>query len=228
MKRKISFQGAEARVYETRILGKKCIAKERFNKQYRHVTLDTQLRKQRTVHEARILARCRANGILAPAVYFVDDMTQTIYMEFVEGKTVKDVWDELKMIESNSCNSTAVSNNDDVKKSNIAKKVGVALAKIHNHDMVHGDPTTSNLIVREKDNEIILIDFGLGSQNASIDDKAVDLYVLERAMLATHPNSEDLFAQILESYKSECKKGKMILGKFESVRARGRKRMAFG
>ena len=57
---------------------------------------------------------------------------------------------------------------------------------------------------------------------------AVDLYVLERAMLATHPNSEDLFAQILDSYKSECKMGKMILGKFESVRARGRKRMAFG
>ena len=78
------------------------------------------------------------------------------------------------------------------------------------------------------DNEIVLIDFGLGSQNASIDDKAVDLYVLERAMLATHPNTEDLFKQILKSYGEESKKAKMILGKFESVRARGRKRMAFG
>ena len=94
--------------------------------------------------------------------------------------------------------------------------------------MVHGDPTTSNLLLREKDGEIVMIDFGLGSQNASIDDKAVDLYVLERAMLATHPNSEELISQILSSYEKESKKAKTILSKFESVRARGRKRMAFG
>ena len=89
----------------TQILGKKCIAKERFSKQYRHAILDTQLRKQRTVHEARVLARCRASGILAPAVYYVDDLTQTIYMEFIEGKTVKDVWDEQNLKSSNSNSS---------------------------------------------------------------------------------------------------------------------------
>ena len=230
MKRKIAFQGAEARVYESKILGKKCIAKERFSKQYRHAILDTQLRKQRTVHEARVLARCRASGILAPAVYFVDDLTQTIYMEFIEGKTVKDVWDEQNLKSSNSNSSSDNNNNNNIMltKINIAEKIGIVLAKIHNHDMVHGDPTTSNIMLRNQDNEIVLIDFGLGSQNASIDDKAVDLYVLERAMLATHPNTEDLFKQILKSYGEESKKAKMILGKFESVRARGRKRMAFG
>ena len=220
MKRKIAFQGAEARVYESTMLGRKCIAKERFNKQYRHPNLDKQLRKQRTVHEARILARCRSHGVLAPAVYFVDDTTQTIYMEYVDGKTVKEVWDELDRGETSASKVE--------KKQNIAHKIGTILAKIHNHSMVHGDPTTSNLLVREKDGEIVMIDFGLGSQNASIDDKAVDLYVLERAMLATHPNSEELFSQILSSYEKESRKAKTILSKFESVRARGRKRMAFG
>jgi tRNA A-37 threonylcarbamoyl transferase component Bud32 len=63
---------------------------------------DCGLPKRGTVHEARVLARCRASGILAPAVYFVDDSTQTIYMEFIEGKTVKDVWDEQNLKSSNS------------------------------------------------------------------------------------------------------------------------------
>ena len=136
------------------------------------------------VHEARILARCRSHGVLAPAVYFVDDTTQTIYMEYVDGKTVKECGTSLTVEKQTSKVE---------KKQNIAHKIGTILAKIHNHSMVHGDPTTSNLLVREKDGEIVMIDFGLGSQNASIDDKAVDLYVLERAMLATHPNSEELF-----------------------------------
>ena len=133
---------------------------------------------------------------------------------------MKEVWDELDRGETDASKVE--------KKQNIAHKIGTILAKIHNHSMVHGDPTTSNLLVREKDGEIVMIDFGLGSQNASIDDKAVDLYVLERAMLATHPNSEELFSQILSSYEKESRKAKTILSKFESVRARGRKRMAFG
>ena len=36
----------------------------------------------------------------------------------------------------------------------------------------------------------VMIDFGLSFQSHSIEDKAVDLYVLERAFLSTHPNSE--------------------------------------
>ena len=36
----------------------------------------------------------------------------------------------------------------------------------------------------------ILIDFGLSSASNLAEDKAVDLYVLERAFVSTHPNSE--------------------------------------
>ena len=77
--------------------------------------LDKQLRKKRTVHEARILARC-PHGVLAPAVYFVDDITQTIYMEYVDGKTAKEVWDELDRGDIDVSKSE--------KKQNIAHKIG--------------------------------------------------------------------------------------------------------
>ena len=36
-----------------------------------------------------------------------------------------------------------------------------------------------------------MIDFGLSSNSSMVEDRAVDLYVLERAFLSTHPNSQD-------------------------------------
>ena len=49
----------------------------------------------------------------------------------------------------------------------------------------------------------VLIDFGLSFQSGLVEDKAVDLYVLERAFSSTHPQSEALYAAVLESYSKE-------------------------
>ena len=216
-------QGAEARVSLGKLLGKKCIIKERFQKKYRHKMLDDQLRKSRTIQEARCLARCRSLGISAPAVYYVHDRTKTIYMEYVEGVTVKDFF------KANTEESVLPLRNA------VAKLIGESLASIHNSNMVHGDPTTSNMVLTNvptleevNGGKLTMIDFGLGFQNANDDDKAVDLYVLERAMLSTHPNTEVVFQTVLEAYKALSVKAKSISRKFEAVRARGRKRMAFG
>ena len=46
----------------------------------------------------------------------------------------------------------------------------------------------------------MLIDFGLSYVSALVEDKAVDLYVLERAFASTHPDSEPFFASILAAY----------------------------
>lgn len=48
-----------------------------------------------------------------------------------------------------------------------------------------------------------MIDFGLSSTSAMAEDKAVDLYVLQRAFASTHPNSEHLFARILDVYQEQ-------------------------
>lgn len=46
--------------------------------------------------------------------------------------------------------------------------------------------------MRDIDSKAVIIDFGLAMISTQIDDKAVDLFVLERAFISTHPGSENL------------------------------------
>lgn len=73
-----------------------------------------------------------------------------------------------------------------------------------------------------------LIDFGLSFVSGKIEDKAVDIYVLKRAFISTHPGSEALFDRILDKYKEKCNKGPQVIGKYKDVEKRGRKRECFG
>jgi TP53 regulating kinase-like protein len=73
-----------------------------------------------------------------------------------------------------------------------------------------------------------MIDFGLSSVSSKLEDKAVDLYVLKRAFISTHPGSELLFDKIIESYKAKVQNGLKIVAKFREVELRGRKRECFG
>ena len=57
-----------------------------------------------------------------------------------------------------------------------------------NSDVIHGDLTTSNMLLRDSE-DIVLIDFGLSYISSLVEDKGVDLYVLERAFLSCHPNT---------------------------------------
>ncbi|KAJ1959047.1 serine/threonine-protein kinase bud32 [Dipsacomyces acuminosporus] len=201
-------QGAEARVYKTTVDGRAVIAKERFSKKYRHPDLDRKLTKGRINQEARSLKRCRENGIRVPDVIRVDKETSTLYIEFIDGKTLKE-W--------------IFDTEDSAKEKEIMEVVGRILLRMHLANIVHGDLTTSNMIVNEN-GEIVLIDFGLSHISPSVEDKAVDLYVLERAFISTHPNSEQLFASVLESYSDSDKAAQDVLRRLEDVRLRGRKR----
>jgi len=62
-----------------------------------------------------------------------------------------------------------------------------------------------------------------------VEDKAVDLYVLERAFASTHPDSQSLFAAVLESYaRGLGKTSTTVLRRLDEVRLRGRKRSMVG
>ena len=77
----------------------------------------------------------------------------------------------------------------------------------------------------------ILIDFGLSYQSTLIEDKAVDLYVLERAFNSTHPESEPMFAKVLEAYgeKLDAKeKGAWVAVKTRLDEGEGRSLSRFG
>ncbi|KAG0367886.1 TP53 regulating kinase [Gamsiella multidivaricata] len=221
-------QGAEAKVYLTPYLQRKAIIKERFPKTYRHPTLDKKLTSRRVIQlkktkltvktdlninntqEARCLNRCQKAQIDTPTVYLVDVDRSLIYMEHIEGCSVREflVTAEGQVPERQTA---------------LAGEIGRALGLMHNIDVVHGDLTTSNLLMREESGSVVLIDFGLSYVSQLIEDKAVDLYVLERAFISTHPNTEVMFAQIIEAYGKSCKASKQILKKLEDVRLRGRK-----
>ena len=75
---------------------------------------------------------------------------------------------------------------------------------------------------------VVLIDFGLAAQSSQEEDRAVDLYVLERAFGSTHPEAEEEFKEVLSAYAESYKGAKVVLKRLEDVRMRGRKRSMLG
>uniref|UniRef100_A0A1A8KGC1 non-specific serine/threonine protein kinase n=1 Tax=Nothobranchius kuhntae TaxID=321403 RepID=A0A1A8KGC1_NOTKU len=216
-------QGAEGRVYRAQFLGKPTIVKERFRKRYRHPVLDEKLTHRRTVQEVRSILRCRRAGISAPVVYFVDYTSHCIFMEEIAGSsTVRD--HIVSTQQANSCKELELQQ--------LAERIGRILAKMHDEDVIHGDLTTSNMLLRrssqDTESDLVLIDFGLSYISSLPEDKGVDLYVLEKAFLSTHPNTNVLFEKLLQSYTKSSKKSPAVIKKLDEVRLRGRKRSMVG
>jgi TP53 regulating kinase-like protein len=124
----------------------------------------------------------------------------------------------------------------------LADEIGRFIGMLHRNDIIHGDLTTSNIMIKkpvgienvlkiEKSQlNIIIIDFGLSFISHQLEDKAVDLYVLERALISTHSQySKDIFDRILQSYCKEYgRNNEKVVERFEQVRLRGRKRTMIG
>eukprot|EP00112_Aurelia_sp_Birch-Aquarium-sp1_P015128 Seg3325.3 transcript_id=Seg3325.3/GoldUCD/mRNA.D3Y31 product="EKC/KEOPS complex subunit TP53RK" protein_id=Seg3325.3/GoldUCD/D3Y31 len=221
---KLIKQGAEAKIFTTTYLGKPSIIKQRFKKTYRHPSLDEKLTHRRTLQEARSMLRCRKAGIRTPIVYFLDNESHSIYMEEItHAVTVRDYINGLLKSQSE---------NDVKSLERLAFEMGVIIAKMHVNDVIHGDLTTSNMLkfIDKQEKSLVLIDFGLSYISTLAEDKGVDLYVLERAFLSTHPNTEHLFKIFLESYKnsSSNKATAAVISKLDEVRSRGRKRVMIG
>uniref|UniRef100_A0A8C5MSP0 non-specific serine/threonine protein kinase n=1 Tax=Leptobrachium leishanense TaxID=445787 RepID=A0A8C5MSP0_9ANUR len=213
-------QGAEARVYRGQFLGKAAIVKERFPKTYRHPILDEKLTHRRTAQEVRSILRCRKAGISAPVVYFVDYVSNCIYLEDIEQSTT--VRDYIISIQQ--------AGKDVSQLYGLSSKMGQLLARMHDEDVIHGDLTTSNILLRSPFDELnlVMIDFGLSFISALPEDKGVDLYVLEKAFLSTHPNTEEIFKALLKSYTTASNKSGPVIKKLDEVRLRGRKRSMVG
>ncbi|XP_041357906.1 EKC/KEOPS complex subunit TP53RK-like [Gigantopelta aegis] len=216
-------QGAEARLYTSSFYGKPCIVKERFSKSYRHPKLDKSLTTQRIKAEVRAMLRCRTFGIPTPTVYFVNLENNSIYMEHMkDAVTLRQYIEDIQLQHPETFIEVLTP---------LAGVVGKLLAKMHSNNIVHGDLTTSNMLLQEaaENSVLVLIDFGLSYGATLAEDKGVDLYVLERALLSTHPNTECLFETILISYKAEYKNGAAdVISKLDEIRLRGRKRTMVG
>ena len=198
MKQKLIFQGAEARVY---LIDKK-VLKQRISKSYRHPNLDESLRKSRTKKEAKILEKAISLKINVPNIIKQDKFDLEI--EYISGEKLSD-------------NLNFYSKE---KQNNVIKEAGKQISLLHKNDIIHGDLTTSNMIL-SKENKVFIIDFGLGYISKKIEDKAVDLHLIKQALEAKHfENHEELFKNLIKNYKS--KDSKKVLERLKAVEKRGR------
>ena len=189
-------QGAEAVLYKDNNVVKKV----RVSKTYRHPTLDAKLRKFRAKREAKFLERLHEIEVRAPHLLSFDEKSCEIDMEFVKGKLLKEC------LESNY--------------PHYANELGKIIATLHKNNLIHGDLTTSNMVV---DGEIILIDFGLSFFSEKIEDKAVDLHLFKQALESKHYKIyEDCFRVFVESYKKNYSDADAVLLRLERVEQRGR------
>eukprot|EP01122_Echinamoeba_exundans_P003709 TRINITY_DN13785_c0_g1_i1.p1 TRINITY_DN13785_c0_g1~~TRINITY_DN13785_c0_g1_i1.p1 ORF type:complete len:239 (-),score=55.42 TRINITY_DN13785_c0_g1_i1:56-730(-) len=213
----LQHQGAEACVYFATFLDKPVVIKERFSKAYRHPQLDEKLNTHRLKEEARFLLKARQAGVDTPTLHFVDSKNKLLYMERIDGLTTKKVINSLTGVEEKAAELHST-----------LEKIGTVVAQLHDAGIIHGDLTTSNILIRSQNNQPVVIDFGLSFVSHTSEDKAVDLYVLERAFGSTHPELEAQFPEILKFYASKSKNGADVLKRLEQVRMRGRKKLAFG
>ncbi len=115
-------QAAEAKIYKQGDI----IIKDRVSKGYRHPILDKKMIKQRTKREKSILEK--ANKLIDSPLPEQNRGESIIRMPFIEGKKLSDSLEQLNWRE-------------------LCKQIGNNIAILHDNNIIHGDLTTSNMIL---------------------------------------------------------------------------------
>lgn len=208
MPQKLIAQGAEAKLF----LEGDEIIKHRFRKSYRIREIDEKLRRFRTRRESKILKKLEAINFSAPRVIKSDEK-ESLIIEKVSGNLLKDI---LEMPDNKS----------------LCSEIGKKIAILHNHSIIHGDLTTSNMVLSSNmasSKEICFIDFGLSFFSEKAEDKAVDLHLLKSALESKHYRVwEACFKCALGAYKETAKNSSKTLKRLGIVEKRGRYRAKKG
>jgi TP53 regulating kinase-like protein len=199
--------GAESIIYRLEQWGHTILLKHRPQKPYLLNEIDEFLRTSRTSRECKMLTVARNLGVPTPTVYWVDVHRHSIAMEYLQGKQLKQLVAELAVD----------------KLQEVTKELGKMIGLLHSGGVVHGDPTTSNVIMNQKGN-MWLVDFGLAEMNATVEMKGVDLHLMRRAFETTHWDFEAImWDATLDGYRSiQTKEADHVLSRVEEIRERGR------
>lgn len=182
---KLLKKGAEADIYITSWNGQNSVLKIRKKKDYRIRSLDTRIRTLRTIREAKMISEVKSFGITTPLVYFVDEKKCEIYLQFIEGRLIRDL--PAKQI-TKTC-----------------KEIGKIVGILHKNGVMHGDLTTSNFVLSQKG--LVILDFGLSQKTDKIDDYAIDLRLFKEVLNSAHAQIvDDAWALFIQGYQK-------ILGK---------------
>jgi TP53 regulating kinase and related kinases len=140
------------------------------------------------------MVKIRKEGVPIPGLIFVDTISSSLYMEHINPSI------SLKQFLVSAVSIPSSLLND------LCSQIGKSIAMIHNVSCIHGDLTTSNMLLKpqfslnselEFENNVqayinnpcivYIIDFGLSYGSSATEDMAVDLHVLEKAISSAHP-----------------------------------------
>ena len=127
------------------------------------------------MHEAK------AAGVPTPLIYMVNVPEASITMQYIEGQQIKQM----------------LNNASEDSRRELCVSIGELIAKLHRQGLIHGDLTTSNMIL-SPEGKIFFVDFGLGEKNSEVEAQGVDLHLMKRALQSTHYQFwEECFRNVL-------------------------------
>jgi TP53 regulating kinase-like protein len=201
-------RGAEASLYLEEWHNRKVIMKRRLPKKYRVSELDEEIRSYRTIHEPQIIHRAKEAGVPTPTIFMVDIAEATIIMEFINGKQVKQVLDDFSAEE----------------RRRLCCLIGNLIGRLHNRGIIHGDLTTSNMILTPH-GRVVFVDFGLSEHSIELETRGVDLHLMKTAFQSTHhKHAKESFDMVMEGYAEARgnEAAKNVLEKIREIEKRGR------
>jgi len=201
-------KGAEASLYLADWHSRKVMMKKRLPKKYRLSELDEQIKTYRTIHEPQLIRKAKKTGVPTPTIFLVDVKNATIIMEFIEGKQVKQLLNEVSETE----------------RQHLCFKIGELIGILHKNGIIHGDLTTSNMILNSE-GKIFFVDFGLGEKSKELEARGVDLHLMKRALQSTHFRfAKECFDTVIEGYSKVLgsETAENVLDKIKQIGKRGR------
>jgi TP53 regulating kinase and related kinases len=163
------YRGAEADLSLATVGPWKVVIKRRVRKEYRNPLLDRQIRHDRTLSEASRIHEAKTAGAKVPSVVGVDLDNDAIVITHLEGTVARDCLDAM------DCDGAE----------KLFRSIGSQVGLLHAAGIVHGDLTTSNVIVSPYGAPFI-VDFGMSRRSVEPEDRGVDLHLLQRSIVASH------------------------------------------
>ncbi len=163
------YRGAEADLFTFEMGPWKAVLKKRVRKTYRAIELDKRIRKERTTREALAMHAAKRLGVRAPTLLEINPKECSIVMTYIDGTSARSTLDLTSSSDSR------------VILTDLGRQVGL----LHGGGIVHGDLTTSNIII-DSSLRTHLLDFGMSSHTCEAEDMGADLHLLERSIATSH------------------------------------------
>jgi TP53 regulating kinase and related kinases len=150
------------------------------------------------------MAEARAAGVSVPILYDIDLREATMVMELIDGPTAKEVLDRGGRAAMET-----------------AREIGRVVGRLHRAGIVHGDLTTSNMILRDR--RIVMIDFSLGEKGAGREARGVDLHLLREGLVSAHARSTAYYREVLRGYREmRGREAEEVIATVKEIESRGR------